>query len=207
MTFKDEAAFEMWCRNAGYDARTTTLIRRIRTSPPSRNVAGGRGNVRARLPSHKMGMTIQSESRTAEKPGIRIFYEYDHLLETAVEARVLEFYDQPDAIALRYVTAAGRTVSTWHTPDFFVIRENTAGWEEWKTEDELVLLAHKQPARYHQDETGRWRCPPGEAYAAGFGLYYRLRSNAEVNWTLFSNLEFMHEYLAASSETVSVNGL
>lgn len=207
MTFKDEPAFEMWCRSAGYDTRTTALIRRIRTSPPSRNVGGGRGNVRARLPSRKMGVTIQSESRTAEKPGIRIFYEYDHLRETDVEAQVLEFYDQPDAIALRYVTAAGRTVSTWHTPDFFVIRENTAGWEEWKTEDELVKLAHKQPVRYHQDETGQWRCPPGETYAAGFGLYYRLRSNAEVNWTLFSNLEFLHEYLTRGGELMSVNGL
>jgi putative transposase len=154
-----------------------------------------------------MGMTIQSESRTAEKPGIRIFYEYDHLLETAVEARVLEFYDQPDPIALRYVSAAGRTVSTWHTPDFFVIRENTAGWEEWKTEDELVLLAHKQPARYQKDGTGRWYCPPGETYAGGFGLYYRLRSNSEVNWTLFSNLEFLHEYLAAEGEPASANCL
>jgi len=207
MTFKDEAAFEMWYRSAGYDARTTALIRRIRTSPPSRNVGGGRGNVRARLPSHKMGMTIQSESRTAEKPVIRIFYEYDHLWETAIESQVLEFYDQPDAIALRYVTAAGRTVSTWHTPDFFVIRENTAGWEEWKTEDELVKLAHKQPVRYHKDETGQWRCPPGEAYAAEFGLYYRLRSNSEVNWTLFSNLEFLHEYLTRGGELVSVNSL
>jgi putative transposase len=205
MAFKDETAFEIWCRKVGYDARTTALIRRVRTSPPSRNVTGGRGNVHARLPSHKMGMTIQSESRTAEKPGIRIFYEYDQVLEAEAEERVLEFYDQPDSIALKYVSANGRAVTAWHTPDFFVIRENTAGWEEWKTEDELVLLAHKQPTRYHKDEVGRWRCPPGEMYAAGFGLYYRLRSNAEVNWTLFSNLEFLHEYLASDGDPTSVN--
>lgn len=207
MTFKDETAFDIWCRNIGYDARTNTLIRRIRTSPPSRNVTGGRGNVHARLPSLKMGTTIQSESRTAEKPGIRIFYEYDRLLETTVEARVLEFYDQPDPIALKYVSAKGRAITAWHTPDFFVIRENIAGWEEWKTEDELGLLAYKQPARYQKDETGRWRCPPGETYAAGFGLYYRLRSNAEVNWTLFSNLEFLHEYLVVGSELASTKYL
>lgn len=205
--FKDETAFEIWCRNLGYDAQTTALIRRIRMSPPSRNVAGGRGNVSARLPSHKMGMTIQSESRTAEKPGIRIFYEYDHLLETEVEAQVLEFYDQPESIALKYVSVNGRAVTAWHTPDFFVLREDAAGWEEWKTEEELVLLAYKQPARYHKDEAGRWRCEPGETYAAGFGLYYRLRSNAEVNWTLFSNLEFLHEYLVAERVPVSTNCL
>ena len=74
MSFKDETAFVCWCKTVGYDTRTAALIHRICTSPPSRNVAGGRGNVSARLPSHKMGMTIQSESCTAEKPGIRIFY-------------------------------------------------------------------------------------------------------------------------------------
>lgn len=194
--FKDEAAFEVWCRIAGCSLRTTRLIQRIRMTQPSRSVTGGRGNVSARLPSHKMGVTIQSESRTAEKPGIRIFYEYDHLLELESEARVLEFYDQPAAIALKYSAVSGRAVTTWHTPDFFVIRDKIAGWEEWKTEDELVQLAQKQPARYQRDDAGQWRCPPGEAYAADFGLYYRLRSNAEVNWTLFSNLEFLHEYLA-----------
>lgn len=206
MTFKDEIAFETWCRRGGYDMRTTTLIQRIRTSPPARNVTGGRGNVSARLPSHKMRATIQSESRTAEKPGIRIFYEYDHLLENQNEAHVLEYYDQPDSIALHYVSAHGRAVTTWHTPDFFVIRETSAGWEEWKTENELPLLAQKQPARYQQDETGQWRCLPGEVYAAEFGLYYRLRSNAEVNWTLFSNLEFLHEYLTARAQVVSTKG-
>lgn len=206
MSFKDETAFACWCNSVGYDARTTALIQRIRTSPPARNVTGGRGNVSARLPSYKMGVTIQSESRTAEKPGIRIFYEYDHFLENRIEARVLEYYDQPDHIALRYMSTRRRAVTTWHTPDFFIIREDGAGWEEWKTESELPLLAQKQPARYQQDETGQWHCPPGEAYAADFSLYYRLRSNAEVNWTLFSNLEFLHEYLAAEAQVISAKG-
>jgi transposase InsO family protein len=199
MTFKDETAFEVWCQKIGYDIRTKTLIQRIRTSPPSRNVTGRRGNISARLPSHKMGTTIQSESRTAEKPGIRIFYEYDHMIESRSEAPVLEYYDQPEQIVLKYVSLTGRAVTAWHTPDFFVIREDGAGWEEWKTEVELVQLAQKQPARYQQDEDRQWHCPPGEIYAAQFGLYYRLRSNAEVNWILFSNLEFLHEYLVAEA--------
>ncbi|MBK9121531.1 MAG: DDE-type integrase/transposase/recombinase [Chloroflexi bacterium] len=204
MKFKNEVAFACWCKAVGYDEPAIHLIERIRTSPPSRNVAGGKGNVSARLPSHKMGVTIQSESRTAEKPGIRIFYEYDHLLENPDETRVLEYYDQPDRIVLRYASARGRAVTTWHTPDFFVIREDGAGWEEWKTEPELSHLSLHQPARYQRDEAGQWHCPPGEAYAAKFGLYYRLRSNAEVNWTLFSNLEFLHEYLGAT-ELTSLN--
>jgi putative transposase len=31
-------------------------------------------------------------------------------------------------------------MGVWHTPDFFVIRDREAGWEEWKTEEELQRL-------------------------------------------------------------------
>ena len=202
MTFKSEAAFRSWCQRNGYDGRTSALIEQIRQSPPSRNVTGGRGNVHARVPSHKMGVTIQSESRTAEKPGIRIYYEYDHMVDNPPEARVIEYYDQPDKIPLKYRSAAGRAVTVWHTPDFFVIRENGAAWEEWKTASELETLAGKQPNRYQKDEKGRWHCPPGDAYAGQFGLRYRLRSNAEIDWNVFSNLEFLHEYLVAEHLSV-----
>jgi len=196
MPFTDEAAFKNWSHNHQYPTETIALIRRIRNSPPARNVKGGRGNVRARVPSHKMGVIIQSESRTVEKPGMRIFYEYAELVAAQAESPVIEYYDQPEKIALKYRSKTGRQVTAWHTPDFFVIREDGAGWEEWKTEKELEQLSQQQPYRYIQDEQGHWCCPPGEAYACQFGLSYRLRSDAEINWILYSNLEFLHEYLA-----------
>jgi putative transposase len=202
MTFKNGAAFRSWCQRNGYNARTIALIEQIRRSPPSRNVTGGRGNVRARIPSHKMGVTIQSESRTAEKPGIRVYYEYDHMVDNPAEARVIEYYDQPEKIPLKYRSATGRAVTVWHTPDFFVIRENGAAWEEWKMASELETLAGKQPNRYQKDEKGQWHSPPGDAYAGQFGLSYRLRSNAEIDWNVFSNLEFLHEYLVAEHLSV-----
>jgi len=200
--FKDETAFTVWCQKQHLPDITIALIQRIRQSPPSRLVRGGRGNVHARVPSQKMGVTIQSESRTAEKPGIRIFYEYDDMLEDNPDAPVIEYYDQPEKIVLKYPSVSGRQVTAWHTPDFFVIREDGATWEEWKTEEELVRLAQKQPARYQKDEHGTWRCPPGETYASAFGLQYRLRSNAEIDWTLFSNLEFLHDYLSTPLRTL-----
>lgn len=195
MPFVDETEFKNWSHIHQYPPETITLIQRIRHSPPARNVKGGRGNVRARVPSHKMGVTIQSESRTVEKPGLRVFYEYAEMTTASDESPVLEYYDQPEKIALKYRSKKGRAVTAWHTPDFFVIREDGAGWEEWKTEKELEKLSEKQPHRYCRDEQGQWRCPPGELYASVFGLSYRLRSDAEINWNLYSNLEFLHEYL------------
>jgi putative transposase len=196
MTFKDETTFRLWCQKQRFSDTTIAVIQRIRQSPPSRLTSGGRGNVHARVPSQKMGVTIQSESRTAEKPGMRIFYEYDEMLEDNADAPVIEYYDQPEKVPLKYRSASGRQVTAWHTPDFFVIREDGAAWEEWKTEEELARLAQKQPARYQKDEHGNWRCPPGEAYASTLSLQYRLRSNAEIDWNLFSNLEFLHDYLS-----------
>ncbi len=55
-------------------------------------------------------------------------YEYEHDDET------LEFYDQPPAIKLVYAANNGQQVGVWHTPDYFVIRSEAIGWEEWKTE-------------------------------------------------------------------------
>jgi len=40
-----------------------------------------------------------------------------------------------------------------------------------------------------------WCCPPGEACAAQFGLYYRLRSSAETNWIFQKNFVHLEDYL------------
>ena len=93
-------------------------------------------------PSRKMGVTIQFESHRVELAAI---YEMEH------DPQTLEFYDQPHAIALDYNSANGRRQVVRHTPDFFVIRQDSAGWEEWKTEDELNRLAEQSPNRYRRE--------------------------------------------------------
>jgi putative transposase len=75
-----------------------------------------------------------------------------------------------------------------------VIRPNTAGWEECKTEQDLEKLAEKSPNRYQRDTNGGWRCPPGESHANQFGLYYHDCSSATINWTLQQNLQFREDY-------------
>ena len=64
------------------------------------------------------------------------------------------------SIKLDYLSAG---VIAWCDPhpNFFVLRKEAAGWEEWKTEM-VVRLAQKNPNRYRLDAEGRWCCPPGE---------------------------------------------
>jgi TnsA endonuclease C terminal len=45
----------------------------------------------------------------------------------------------------------------------------------------------------------QWHCPPGEVYADQFGLYYRIRSDREINWVLQRNLQFLEDYYRAES--------
>jgi transposase InsO family protein len=136
-----------------------------------------------------MGVTIQFESHRVELAGI---YEMEH------DADVLEFFDQPIQIKLNYESPAGKRVGVLHTPDFFVIRKTAAGWEEWKTEEELLKLGDRSPNRYLAAADGRWRCPPGEAYARDFGFYYRVRSCKEINWVYQQNVEFLEDYLRSN---------
>ncbi|MEA5603257.1 TnsA endonuclease N-terminal domain-containing protein [Nostoc sp. UHCC 0252] len=182
--------FDAWCCRLNLSSQTQNLIETIRSSEPSRRVGGGRKNVSGRYPSRKMGATIQFESHRVELPTI---YEFEH------DEEVLEFYDQPPSIKLDYQGKNGRNLGVLHTPDFFVIRSNYAGWEECKTEEELKKLAEKSPNRYFCDSEGGWRTPPGENYAQQFGLYYRLRVDTQINWVIQRNVIFLEDYFRAES--------
>ena len=183
-----EPQFGDWCRRLGLSPQAERVIRQIRTSPPARHVRSGRGNVSGRYPSRKMGVTIQFESHRNELAAI---YAMEH------SRAVVEYWDQPPPIKLTYRTPAGRAVGVLHTPDFFVLRTDAAGWEEWKLEDDLRRLAERQPQRYCRTAAGTWRCPPGEAYAQACGLSYQLRSSAEINWVFQRNMLFLEDYLRA----------
>lgn len=182
--------FLHWCRRLGLTERAESVIRQIRSSNPARLVRSGRGNVSGRYPSRKMGVTIQFESHKNELA---------HIQKLEHDPEVIEFYDQPPSIKIEYMSATGKHLGVLHTPDFFVIRETSAGWEECKTEEELGRLAEKSPHRYQREENGPWRCPPGEQYATMFGLYYQLVSSAGINWVWQRNIIFLDDYLRADS--------
>ncbi|NJM40500.1 MAG: DDE-type integrase/transposase/recombinase [Anaerolineae bacterium] len=185
------------CDELHLAAEARAIVELVRSTPPSRHVNQSAGNVSARFPSRKMGWTIQAESHRVELAAI-------HAME--YEADVLEYYDQPAAIPLRYRARSGRAVTVRHTPDFFIIRRNWVGWEEWKTESRLEELARQMPERYvFEDKNGTraWRCPPGEAYGREVGLSYRIRSDAEIDWVMQRNIQFMADYWRAEGSAVS----
>lgn len=189
----DAAMLESLFRDLSLSNEAQVEILRIRDSQPVRSVNSYKGNVTGRYPSRKMGLTIQFESHKNE---LAFIHEYEH------DNHVLEYYDQPSTIKLDYEAANGRHLGVLHTPDFFVIRHNAVGWEECKTEEQLIKLSSKNPNRYVRDADGVWRCPPGEAYSDKLGFYYRVRSSKEINWTYQRNIEFLDDYLRNDSPPV-----
>jgi transposase InsO family protein len=140
-----------------------------------------------------MGVVIQAESHKNELAGV---YEMEH------DPTVLEFFDQPPPIKLSYQARNGRQIGVLHTPDYFVLRTDAVGWEEWKTEEDLERLAEQMPHRYLRHEDGRWRCPPGEHVATPLSFYYRVRSSREIHWIFQRNLRFLEDYLRSDCPAV-----
>jgi putative transposase len=185
--------FARWCDERHIPPAGRDLLGHIRTSRPVRRVRCGRGNVSGVTPSMAMGHGVQFESHQVELPGI-LAMEYGD--------RVLEFYDQPWRLKLTYLGPDGKGRGHLHTPDFLVIEEGGAFFDEWKSEAELEELEGENPNRYRRDETDCWRCPPGEEYAQQYGLGYRVRSDADLDWIWTRNIIFLREYLDAEKLNV-----
>lgn len=181
------------CQHLGLSKEARAVIDEVRSSPPTRRVRSGAGNVTVRYPSRKMGSTIQAESHRNE---------FAAVMEFECDPNVLEYYDQPPSIKLCYPAKQGRQLGVIHTADYFTIRIDAVGWVECKMEKELVRLTEKSPHRYVRGEDNYWHCPPGEHYAEEFGFFYWLRSSAEIDRVLERNLHFMGDYLCAEAPQV-----
>jgi len=186
------AQFRHWCLHLHLSAETSEVLARLRSAAPSRRVGSRSDNVSGAYASRKMGCTIQFESHKVELWAIYTM-EYD--------STVLEYYDQPTKLELHYLAKSGRNITVFHTPDFLVLTQEGAFFEEWKHEDRLCELALTQPHRYQRDERGMWRCPPGEAAAELLSPSYRVRSSAELSADTIRNLIFLEDYAVAPTVT------
>lgn len=180
-----ESEFALWCARVGLPSAGIDRTQHIRKSPPSRRVGGGLDNVPTFYPSRKMQCVIQAESHTVSFPLVYSL-EFDD--------DVLEYYCEPWPIRVEYAGRSGKRVSVDHTPDYFVIRQQGAGWIEAKSADELPILADESPNRYQLIDA-RWRCPPGENFAEALGLSYDLHSSAYLDPTFARNAQFLNDFL------------
>ncbi len=162
------------------------LVEHIRHSPPERATEGGRHNVHGSYPSKKMGCTIQFESNNCE---------LGYVIQTEFDAEVREYYCQPHALKHIYLSKLGKKIAHYETTDYLEISEKGISFISCKKEAELLELSSENPSRYVRDESGKWRCPPGEEAASEYGLGFRVVSSAELNPCFLQNLEFLADYI------------
>lgn len=163
------------------------LVEYIRSSPPGRAAEGGRHNVHGFYPSRKMGCTIQFESNSCELA---------YVVQTEFDEKIIARYCQPPhPLKHVYRSENGKNGAHNHFEDFLEITEEAISFVQCKKEAELIELASKTPDRYFRDESGKWRCPSGEAAAARFGLRFKVVSSGDFNPHLLQNLDFLAEYL------------
>lgn len=177
---------ETWLQTQKYPPATANLIRHIVNSPPSRRVRSNGKNVSGHYPSNKRGETIQFESHKNE---LCCIVECEH------GDNVLDYFDQPPQVTVRYKTAAGRNCGHDVTPDFFVIRQDSAGWIECKTVEELEKLSKENPNMFSRDVDGKWHYHPGEEYAKQYNLFYEVYSSDQIDWIRQRNFSFLEDYL------------
>ena len=181
----DGTALLTYFRRLHLSKEAQNLLAEVRNSPPSRTPGAHRGNMPVWYPSKKMQCIIKAESHKVE---------FAFLLQVEHDDDVLEVWDQPPSIQLAYQDWRGRLQRPNHTADYFLFRYQEAGWVECKPTQELIRQARMRPNRYRLDEQGRWRCPPGEAFAAKYGLFYRVYSSDQVDWAAQDNWLFLEDY-------------
>ena len=181
----DGTALLTYFRRLHLSKEAQKLLGEVRNSPPSRTPGARRGNMPVWYPSKKMQCIIKAESHKVE---------FAFLLQVEHDDDVLEVWDQPPSIELEYQDRRGRLQRPNHTADYFLFRYQEAGWVECKPTQELIRQARTRPNRYRLDEQGRWRCPPGEAFAAKYGLFYRVYASDQVNWAAQDNWLFLEDY-------------
>src|SRR3989442_14400580 len=113
----DGIALQTYFRRLGLQSAAQDLLLQVRSSPPSRTPGSRAGNMPVWYPSKKMQCIIKAESAKAE---------FAFLLEAEHSDEVIEFWDQPPPIPLKYNDKRSHLQRPLHTADSFEFGSDSA---------------------------------------------------------------------------------
>lgn len=194
-----ENQYKVWCNKLNLSKEAIAVISNIRESEPQRRTDSGILHKAIRFTSRKMLFTIQAESATVAFP---------LLMQMEVDDDILEIYDEPPRIKISFFTkdktGNQKKVSPWYTPDYFILRKCGFEWIEVKPEKQLLKLSEKSE-KYSQDQTGRWRCIPGEEYANKFGGNFCVLTERDIHPILYKNIRFLIDFYSPAVPKVDAD--
>ncbi|WP_396587716.1 TnsA endonuclease N-terminal domain-containing protein [Bermanella sp. R86510] len=127
------------------------------------------------IPSRKMGMTISTESMSAERT-FALLCEYDE--------DVRAYYDQPQPLMVRRINKNGHITKGSYTPDFIVETEKRTFVVEVKPLTKVQELIKKQPKNWVQNENGEYQYLPAKEAFDDLGLAYKV-------WTFSDDYKYL----------------
>lgn len=158
---------------AAWDLPTAGIdyVRRVRTSPPSRNVTSrGVRNTTWRYASHKMACTIQGESTL----------ERDFLVHCEYRKGVAEFWDQPETVSVTFAGKGGRVQRVPYTADVLAIEDGGVVAYQVKYRAECERLVEQRPSRWIRKEHGYVDVSATEVFAA-LGIDHRVVTEDDID--------------------------
>jgi len=187
--------FATYCKQTKLSEAAVNYITAVRSSPPSRRVGdSARCNVCARIPSKKIGLTVQAESRTCEA----VF-----VYEAELSSDVLEIWDQPTPLQLRRDKGAKGTHVSTYTPDYLLLRQDGPALVECKTADGLNRKLCDKPEDWSYLD-GVPHFAPARAAAEKIGLPHEVYVTDDTAPRYLANLEFLHAVQLNQPAEVSV---
>jgi transposase InsO family protein len=133
---------------------------------PSRMVgAHAFKNLCSFIPSKKMGMTISTESFSAER-AFAMLCEYDDA--------VYGYYDQPQPIMIKKTDKNGKFRSVSYTPDFLVETKKGVYIIEVKPLSKIQKLIEKEPSNWKKSSDDYYSYEPAKEAFEELGLKFRV---------------------------------
>ena len=155
---------------------------------------GGFACVVTEYQSRKMGVTVNTESRTGEL-AYAIYLDFDPTVEA--------FYEQAPSIDCHRVAKAGYTRLQNYTPDFLVLSCSGPYAVQVKTEKELQSRV-RQPSDWALDASGCYRDLAAERAFAALGLKHVVVSTSDLDRQRVANILLLLQSLDYGSGTEEI---
>lgn len=179
MIFEDR--MDKRLENLGLSDAGVDYVRRVRSSPPSRNVgSNGARNTTWRYASQKMGCTIQGESTLERNFLVRCEYVED----------VIEFWDQPEPVSLTFINKAGRPQRVGYTADLLVIEPTRVVVYQVKPKTECAQLIEQRSNRWRLVNS-RYVDEPAEATFSALGIHHIVVTEDDISAVAAENYSLL----------------
>lgn len=158
-------------------------------NPPSRKVGGTHQQSRV----GQIQSYVQSGFRAEPTAGTLQFEsssEHDFAVCVSANPSTLVLIDQPTTVFAPWTTAAGRSRSYQHTPDYLAIYRDKVVVYEVKPLRVLLLMMQDSPHLWSYED-GRFTYLPPYKYFGAMGIVHQVVPSESISWIYAENLRIL----------------